>query len=363
MSHTFLTRFSLAITLVWIGLCVSGTVLEQEETLPIVPGNYVTSIDWSSDGTRLAYGTGKVLPPWGNYAYGGFVARIIETNGEVVFTRDFGWGLQNVGLNAEDDQLLMDPFVQVWDLKMRKPILDEPFEGLAVNEAVWSPKENVLLLSGVMNVYVYDPLTHEVSSSFRSRKQLVSPLPEDARMVKSIWSPDGLHAISSTTFGSIYVWDASTQGENSLKSTFIDHTTAVQSMDWNAATNLIVSGDDAGAIFVWNPESGEPVMQLTGHTDAILDIDWHPSGDQIVSTSADRTVRVWDWPSGTAHIFKAGEVISALAYSPDGTQLAFGGEVSALDNVEIQIVAVDSLVKSLETAKGHPSPVAEEAVR
>jgi hypothetical protein len=154
----------------------------------------------------------------------------------------------------------------------------------------------------------------------------------------SVWVGED-RAATSAVDGRIYVW----QGLDILR-VFEGHTTPVRRLVWNAATNLIASGDDSGRVLVWNPDTADVVQELTGHTGPILDIDWRPDGEQIATASQDGTLRVWDWPSGSTQIVDTANVFSAVAYSPDGSQLAYGGEVIDPNNVQIDIVPVSELV-------------------
>jgi dipeptidyl aminopeptidase/acylaminoacyl peptidase len=168
-----------------------------------------------------------------------------------------------------------------------------------------------------------------------------------------VWSPDATRIAATTTAvdGRIYI----VRG-NQVERAFAQHTAPVRRFVWNPATNLIASGDDTGRVLVWNPDSGEVVRELAGHTGPILDIDWRPNGSQIATASQDGTLRVWNWPSGSMQIVDTANVFSAVAYSPDGSQLAYGGEIIDSNNVQIDIVPVSQLVPT-------PTPAPFQRVR
>jgi WD40 repeat protein len=219
---------------------------------------------------------------------------------------------------------------------------------------VWHPNGNSALLTlsigvGAMDYNLIDGVR---GTSFDERNSPGLVLP----FLYSIWSPNGDYAASSTADGKIYVWQS-----GQVQQIFSQHTGSVRRFVWNPATNLIASGDDSGRILVWNPLTGESVMELYGHTGAILDIDWRADGQQIVSTSMDNTMRVWEFPSGEMTIVESGALISAVAYNPDGTELAYGGEIAHGDNPTIEIISVPSLIIPTPTPTPIPTATATPA--
>ena len=339
----YVQRTGFRLTFFVLSIVIFMTTATTVHMQQLVSGSYVTTLDWSSDGSLLAYGTGQLLPPWPDTSVGNSIAEVIERDGDVVFSIGFGTTIKDIELSYQNNLLLtFSPFPQVWETQTEQPILNEPFEGLLLNAVTWHPEENRLLLTGWRTIYVYDPLSRDTFGGFTSRSLPSISFPEDWRMSNSIWSPDGERAASSTTFGDIYVWNTSAP-EGVLESVFEGHSAVVDNMVWNPITNMIASGDANGTIYVWNPTTGEQVTQLVGHTDAILDIDWRADGQQIVSTSLDNTMRIWDYPSGAMQIVQSGQLISALAYSPDGTELAYGGEVTNPNDIDVVIVPVESL--------------------
>ncbi len=57
-----------------------------------------------------------------------------------------------------------------------------------------------------------------------------------------------------------------------------------------------------GMINLWDPNSGEEILELPGHTDRINNLVYIPKSNLLASASHDHTVRIWDtfpWQAGT----------------------------------------------------------------
>ncbi len=80
------------------------------------------------------------------------------------------------------------------------------------------------------------------------------------------------------------------------------------------------------------------ISELDGHSGAIRDLDWRADGQQLASAGADNSVRTWAWPSGEMQIVENDQSIWSLAYSPDGSQLAYGGELSDPQDIVSHII-------------------------
>lgn len=58
----------------------------------------------------------------------------------------------------------------------------------------------------------------------------------------------------------------------------------------------IVSSSTDGTLTVWDAESGGEVVAMTGHRDKINLVKFSPDGRQIISRSEDGTIIIWDFP-------------------------------------------------------------------
>jgi WD40 repeat protein len=303
----------------------------------------VTSLKWSKDGSLLAYGTGEIITPWGDYGTGGGSARVIEQSGTIIFSMNFPYPINNVEVSPSGNLVFVGASRKVFDLITQQLVVG-PSDSIAFNDSTWHPTLDILLMTQVLGARIYDPLNRTAPSAL-IRSRLPANFPRDAKTVTSVWSPDATSAATSTTQGSIFIWDITQETAATVQTTFSAHTAAVQRLVWNAETNLIASGDDSGKIWVWNPATGQPVLELSGHVGAILALDWRSDGQQLISSGVDGTVRVWDWPSGAMQVVASGNIVSAIAYSPDGSELAYAGEVTDPDAISITTIPVESFVQ------------------
>lgn len=233
------------------------TVISSAVAQPILPGIYVTSLNWSDDGSLLAYGTGQIIPPWGDSSLGG-MAQVIERDGTIVFSLNYPTSVTSVEVSPTGNLVFVGPFREVFNLATQQLVVGSG-DSIAFIDGTWHSSSNLLLLTLVLGARIHDPVNRETLGGL-GRADLPISSPEDGRTVTSIWSPDGILAATSTTLGSIYVWDT-THPAGTVQITFSGHARPVQHLVWNAATNLIASGDDSGRILVWNPTTGETVQE------------------------------------------------------------------------------------------------------
>ena len=157
----------------------------------------------------------------------------------------------------------------------------------------------------------------------------------------------------------------------------------------------LASGGADNTVRVWDAATGQPVGQpLTGHTDWVNSVAFSPDGHRIASGSADNTVRLWDAATGqpvgqplTGHTDRGGQRgvqprraadrlrqlattpcgvwdadtgqpigqpltghtdrVYSVAFSPDGSQIASGGEDDTVRRVVGGIVWTRGVARRL----------------
>ncbi|QRW04589.1 WD repeat-containing protein [Ceratobasidium sp. AG-Ba] len=120
---------------------------------------------------------------------------------------------------------------------------------------------------------------------------------------------------------------------------------------------LAVSGGEDDMGYIWDLDSGEQIVKLTGHTDSVAAVGlammaswsqpfltdvqgpdevvwlrWHPSGNVLAAGSTDSTVWIWNFPSGTPLLVLSAHEspLTAGLFTPNGKRLLSASDSGTL---------------------------------
>ncbi|MEZ4769745.1 MAG: WD40 repeat domain-containing protein [Caldilineales bacterium] len=89
---------------------------------------------------------------------------------------------------------------------------------------------------------------------------------------------------------------------------------------WSPNGERVVTMDEAGEVFIWDPGTGQELLELSGHTAWVDSAIWSPDGRRIATSSDDNTSRIWDANTGEA--VGSNTLAMAERHTPDGHQKA-----------------------------------------
>jgi WD40 repeat protein len=223
--------------------------------------------------------------------------------------------------------------VAIWDIEEGSPrleidtraVIDDDVYGMAL-----SPDGRLLATtSGELPVELWDTVTGEHVRS-------VDPEGLSAFVADLSWSPDGEHLAlglglyntSDDTYGATVVFDRKgTEVSRLVEEPFVDIASAIFSLDGRSIVTSQVSGraDPAHSGFgVWDWRSGKLEREVRAHP---LDADPDPVHPRVAAVhQIEGSAEVWDLdrdePIATFH---SSGSLHAVAFRPDGQQLAFAG--------------------------------------
>ncbi|MBO1054810.1 MAG: hypothetical protein HEQ25_23335, partial [Dolichospermum sp. DET73] len=91
------------------------------------------------------------------------------------------------------------------------------------------------------------------------------------------------------------VWNLET-GEEQL--TLSGHSESVQAVAVTADGKRVISGSSDNTVKVWNLETGEEQLTLSGHSNSVQAVAVTADGKRVISGSWDNTVKVWNLETG-----------------------------------------------------------------
>ena len=329
----------------------------------------IFGIAYSPDGTRLA-----VASTIGTWLYDA------QTHQELALFTGHTLYVHSVAFSPNGQILATgsrDHTIGLWDVRTGNRLRTLTGHTATVESVAFSPDGQTLATAGYNSLYLWDVKTGNLRHTLVDTPQSAHshiPLPlaniafgPDGKTLAStlgantftqLWdvstgnlrhtltrhvldysvafSPDGQTLATGSWGGGIGLWDVQTgQLFHTLTGPANVHSVAFSPDGQTLATGHAVpeikgqgsireDHENAGAIILWDVQTGRPLHTLTEHTHYITSVAFNPNGQTLTSASADGALRFWDARTGylrgtiTEHTYQVWNV----AFSPDGQTLA-----------------------------------------
>ena len=285
--------------------------------------DYVSAVAWSPDGKRIASGSGDhTVQVWdasdGSHVY---TYRGHDSDVSTLAWSPDGKYIASAGL---------DNTVQVWEAASGKLAYTYRRHSDVVYDVAWSPDgTRITSASNDGTVQVWNAFTGNLILTYNSPP---SPRGSPAPWNAVAWSPDGKRIVIGG-LGNIEVLDVAS-GKDIASYGY--NSAIVHALAWSPDGRYIAVGSSTEMVQIWDLQTGQNIFNYRGHSGDVLAVAWSPDGKRIVSGSSDGTAQIWDALTGdNAYTYRghadyywghltSGAAVNAVAWSPDGKQIASG---------------------------------------
>ncbi|HZL88898.1 MAG TPA: protein kinase [Pirellulaceae bacterium] len=254
--------------------------------------------------------------------------------------------------------------VKVWDAKTGKELFHFADLSHWANGLAFSP-DGKYLAAGIGSLYAIAPAQPgEVRVWDVSSGNLVLTLTGHTFWVTDVaFSSDSKHLASASADQTVRVWEIP-EGREVL--TLRGHTGWVRSVAFSPDGQTLASAGDDQVVRVWNTATGRETKTFRGHTQGVLAVAFSPNGELLASTGGGPgnagEVRIWDAALNQAARTFLGHTapVTSVAFSPDSKLL-----VSASNGMS-SITPGEAIVRQVASGQTrsvlHPSMMGFSAV-
>ncbi|KAK4118487.1 WD40 repeat-like protein [Parathielavia appendiculata] len=295
--------------------------------------DYVWSVAWSHDATRLASASrDKTVKVW-DPATGQCVSTF---EGHSSWVISVAWSHDATRLASASD----DETVKIWDPTTGQCVSTFGGHRGGVLSVIWShDSARLASASDDMTIKIWDPVTGQCVSTLEGHR---------GGVLSVVWSHGSARLASASDDGTVKIWNLVT---GQCVSTLEDHRGGVLSVAWSHDASRLASASDDKTVKIWDPATSQCVSTLEGHRDPVYLAAWSHDASRLASASYDKTVKIWD-PANSQCVWMREDhrdTVNSVAWSYDRTRLA---SASDDDTVKIWDPATSRCVSTFE---GHSS--------
>ncbi|KAL5634188.1 hypothetical protein ACGC1H_006124 [Rhizoctonia solani] len=293
----------------------------------------ISTVAYSPDSARLASGSARgTIRVWDPYT------------GQLIlgpFGEHSGVASLAFSPNAKLIAAAEGTTIQVYNAQTGQTVLG-PLEGHTnrVNSVIFS-RDNEQLFSCSSDGTIRLWNMQDLAVPYNPQPQPQNDFPNDLYCAR--YSYDGLHLVSGSTNGTVYIWDVLT-GEMTL-GPLVGHTRSISAVDLSPNNAYVASASRDTTLRIWDAQDGR---NLHGPLEADLwsptCIRFSPDSLCIIAAAYNEPAQIWDVYSGQLVFKHEGRSTwtIAVAFSPDGSQFVSGlidGVIKVWDRKTGQIVA------------------------
>ncbi|MFZ2955908.1 MAG: HEAT repeat domain-containing protein [Candidatus Ozemobacteraceae bacterium] len=223
-----------------------------------------------------------------------------------------------------------DKTIRLWSMEQGSEIAVIPVEWASIHDFAFSPNGEQLLVAGESSEILLFDARNPRDPKFLKGHQ--------GRVVKAVFSPDGLFIASGGGDRTVRLWNTKTL--TNISGDVLGN--CVSSVVFSTDGSKIASGDESGGIFLLDGKTGKRIRLFSGHSRKVSALAFSHDNTLLVSGSEDRTVRVWN--------VKDGKQISLL----QGHQNTIDRVAFAYDNKRVISVSSDRTFRIWDWQKEIP---------
>jgi WD40 repeat protein/serine/threonine protein kinase len=264
---------------------------------------------WSGDGQTIATGSGDGTAKLWHAATGEELNTFFGHTADVM---DVKWSPSGTSITTAGP----DGSAKVWNIADQMKLLEIAGADGGAHVAVWSPTDERIARSYVDGrVKLFDAQTGQEIRVLAAHDGFIDGL---------AWSPSGGQLLSTGRDGSAKVWDT-TNGE--LLLTLLGHEGSLVGGDWSPdGKKIATAGAEDGSVILWDSATGERLLTFSEHSNKVSSVQWSPDGSRIGSVGAVTTIKIWDPESGQVllDLYPEGlnTQVTIFAWSADGSRFA-----------------------------------------